>query len=182
LPSFSNIFQLVAIRLLQKYNNRRAIVVICSICARIPLLVIGLLPLVFSKSTSIPVLIFFLFFHYCFGSVAGANWNSWMKDLVPENRLGSYFSLRTRLTQTLNVILSLVLAITLDYIKRVYPNVELTTYAYMFIGGGIAGLSGVWLLSKTPEPATYLPKENLLKLFKKPLADKNYRKLLLFNS
>lgn len=182
LPSFSNIFQLVAIRLLQKYNNRRAIVVICSICARIPLLVIGLLPLVFSKSTSVPVLIFFLFFHYFFGSVAGANWNSWMKDLVPENKLGTYFSLRTRLTQTLNVILSLVLAITLDYIKRVYPHVELTTYAYMFIGGGIAGLSGVWLLSKTPEPATYLPKENLLKLFKKPLADKNYRKLLLFNS
>jgi MFS family permease len=182
LPSFSSIFQLVAIRLLQKYNNRRAIAVICNICARVPLLVIGLLPLVFSKSTSIPVLIFLLFFFYFFGSVAGANWNSWMKDLVPERKLGTYFSQRTRLTQTLNVILSLAIALSLDYVKKVHQNVELTTYAFMFIGGGIAGLIGVWLLSKTPEPVSYLPKGNMFKLFKKPLQDKNYRKLLFFNS
>jgi hypothetical protein len=105
LPSFSNIFQLVAIWLLQKYNNRRAIAVICNMCARIPLLVIGMLPLLFSKGTTIQVLIFLLFLFYFFGSVAGANWNSWMKDLVPEKKLGTYFSKRTRLTQTLNVLM-----------------------------------------------------------------------------
>ena len=182
LPSFSSIFQLVAIRLLQKYNNRRAIAVICSICARLPLLVIGLLPLIFSKGTSIEVLIFLLFFYYFFGSVAGANWNSWMKDLVPERKLGTYFSTRTRLTQTMNVVLSLLIALSLDYIKRVHPALELKTYAIMFIGGGIIGLFSVWLLSKTPEPVSYLPKENMLKLFKRPLKDKNYRKLLIFNS
>ncbi|HEU5051729.1 MAG TPA: MFS transporter [Hanamia sp.] len=182
LPSFSSIFQLVAVRLLQRYNNRRAIAVFSNICARVPLLVIGILPLVFSKSTSIQILIFLLFFHYFFGSIAGANWNSWMKDLVPEKRLGTYFSHRTRMTQTLNVVLSLTIALSLDYIKRTHPTVQLTTYAYMFIGGGLIGLFGTYLLSKTPEPASYLPKENMLKLFKKPLRDKNYRKLLIFNS
>jgi MFS family permease len=182
LPSFSNIFQLVAIWLLQKYNNRRAIAVICNLCARIPLLVIGILPLLFSKGTTIQVLIFLLFFFYFFGSVAGANWNSWMKDLVPEKKLGTYFSKRTRLTQTLNVVLSLIIALSLDYVKKVHPEMEITTYALMFIGGGLAGLCGVWFLSKTPEPATYLPKENIFKLFKIPFRDKNYRKLLFFNS
>jgi MFS family permease len=182
LPSFSSIFQLVAIFLLQKYNNRRGIAVICNIAARVPLLVIGLLPLIFSKSTSIGVLIFLLFFYYFFGSIAGANWNSWMKDLVPEQKLGTYFSKRTRLTQTLNVVLSLTVALSLDYIKRVNPGAELVTYAFMFIGGGIIGLISVWLLSKTPEPASYLPKDNILKLLRKPLLDKNYRKLLIFNS
>lgn len=87
LPSFSSIFQLVAVRLLQRFNNRRAIAVFSNICARLPLLVIGILPLFFSKGTSIQVLIFLLFFHYFFGSNAGANWNSWMKDLVPEKKL-----------------------------------------------------------------------------------------------
>lgn len=182
LPSFSSIFQLVAIWLLQKYNNRRAIAVICNMCARIPLLVIGMLPLLFSKGTSIQVLIFLLFFYYFFGSVAGANWNSWMKDLVPEKKLGSYFSKRTRLTQTLNVILSLLIAVGLDYIKKVRPDMEIKAYAFMFIGGALIGLTGVWLLSKTPEPKTFLPKENILKLFKVPLKDRNYRKLLFFNS
>jgi len=96
--------------------------------------------------------------------------------------LGSYFSHRTKLTQTLNVVLSLTIALSLDHIKKVHPAIELSTYAYMFIGGGIIGLFGTYLLSKTPEPASYLPKENMLKLFKKPLLDKNYRKLLIFNS
>ena len=58
LPSFSSIFQLVAVRLLQRFNNRRAIAVFSNICARLPLLVIGILPLFFSKGTSIQVLIF----------------------------------------------------------------------------------------------------------------------------
>lgn len=182
LPSFSSIFQLVAIRLLQKYNNRRGIAVVCTICARIPLLVIGLLPLLFSKGTSIQVLIFLLFFYYFFGSVSGANWNSWMKDLVPEKKLGSYFSQRTRLTQTLNVVLSLIIALALDYIKKVNPQIQITAYSLMFIAGSLIGLSAAWLLARTPEPASYLPKGNIFKLFKKPLQDRNYRKLLFFNS
>ena len=182
LPSFSSLFQLVAVKLLQKYNNRRIISVISNVFARLPLLIIGVLPLIFTKSTSIEVLIFLLFFHYFFGSVAGANWNSWMKDLVPEKKLGSYFSQRTRLTQTLNVFLSLTIALLLDYVKRTHPGIQLVTYSYMFIGGGILGLFGTWLLSKTPEPASYLAKENLFKLFKKPLMDKNFRNLLIFNS
>jgi MFS family permease len=182
LPTLTNIFQLLAIRLLQKYNNRRAIAVLCNGFARFPLLIIGLLPLLFTTGTSIQVVIFLLFFHYLFGSVAGASWNSWMKDLVPEKKLGSYFSHRTRLTQTLNVFLSLTLALVLDYVKRVNPAMELSTYGYMFIGGGILGLLGTWILSKTPEPVSNLPKENLFRLFKKPLVDKNFRNLLFFNS
>ena len=182
LPTLTNIFQLVAIRLLQKYNNRRLIAVLSNGFARFPILIIGMMPLMFSTGTSISVLIFILFFHYFFGSIAGASWNSWMKDLVPEKKLGTYFSHRTRLTQTLNVSLSLLLALVLDHVKKVHPESELIVYACMFIAGGSLGLCGTWLLSKTPEPVSYLPKENLFKLFKKPLADRNFRNLLFFNA
>jgi MFS family permease len=182
LPTLTNVFQLLAIWLVQKYNNRRAIAVISNMFARFPLLVIGMLPFLFTTGTSIQVLIFLLFFHYFFGSVAGASWNSWMKDLVPEKKLGAYFSHRSRLTQTLNVVLSLVLALVLDHVKEVSPNSELITYSIMFIAGGLFGLLGTYLLSRTPEPVSFLAKENLLKLFSKPLKDTNFRKLLIFNS
>lgn len=182
LPTLANVFQLIAIRLLQRYNNRRVITVICNGFARFPLLVIGALLFLFSSGTSIKALIFLLFFHYFFGSIAGASWNAWMKDLVPERKLGSYFSQRTKVTQTLNVFLSLMLALGLDYIKRVNPGAELTAYALMFMGGGLLGLIGTWLLSRTPEPQSFLPKENFFKLFKKPLKDGNFRNLLFFNS
>jgi MFS family permease len=182
LPTLTNVFQLLAIWLVQRFKNRRAISVVCSLLARIPLLIVGILPLIFSAATSIQVLIFFLFFHYMFGSIAGASWNSWMKDLVPEQKLGAFFSNRSRLTQTLNVLVSLVLALILDYVKGHYPSSELTVYTIMFIGGGLLGLGGVYILSRTPEPVSNLNAENLGALFIRPLKDKNFRRLLVFNS
>jgi len=182
LPTLTNIFQLLAIWMVQKYNNRRAITVISNLFARFPLLIIGLLPFLFTTGTSIQVLIFLLFFHYFFGSIAGASWNSWMKDLVPQKKLGVYFSHRGRVTQTLNVVISLVLALVLDYVKKYYPGHEVVTYSTLFIAGGIFGLIGTWFLSRTPEPQSYLAKENLVLLFSKPLRDHNFRRLLIFNS
>jgi hypothetical protein len=155
MPTFTNLFQLLSIWLVRKYNNRRAISVICSVFARLPLLIVGSLALFFS-SYSVSLLVFFLFFYYFFGSIAGPSWNSWMKDLVPEKSLGSYFSKRSSYTQTLNVVLSLSLAFLVDYIKKHHPQYELTTYASMFIFGGVVGLTGAWFLSRTPEPQSYL--------------------------
>src|SRR3954468_15061047 len=80
LPTFTNLFQLLAIWLVQRYNNRRVITVVCTALARFPLIIIGLMPFLFSAGTTIQTLIFLLFFHYLFGSLAGATWNSWMKD------------------------------------------------------------------------------------------------------
>lgn len=62
LPTLSNVLQLLSVWLVQKFNNRRGICVICSFLARFPLLIIGVLPFLFSASTSITVLIFLLFF------------------------------------------------------------------------------------------------------------------------
>jgi MFS family permease len=182
LPTFTNVFQLVSIWLVRRYNNRRAISVICSLLARLPLIVIGLLPLLAPSLASVQVIIFFLFFYYMFGSIAGLSWNSWMKDLVPDNILGTYFSKRSSYMQTLNVILSLILAFLLDYIKSKYPQFELTAYATMFIAAGSIGIIGAFVLARAPEPQSYLPKENIIKLFKRPLKDGNFRRLLLFNS
>ncbi|MHA4740456.1 MFS transporter [Dyadobacter sp. MSC1_007] len=182
LPTFTNIFQLTSIWLIRKYNNRRAVAVICSVLARIPLLLIGILPFVFPDDAPINLLLFFLFFFYLFGSIAGPSWNAWMKDLVPGQMLGAYFSKRGRYSQILNVVLSVLLALAVDYIRRRYPDFELTTYAIMFLLAGLIGLGGAALLASVPEPLSYLDKENILKLFLRPLRDLNFRRLLVFNS
>lgn len=182
LPTFTNVLQLISVWLVQKYNNRRAVAVAANFLGRFPLLVIGLLPFLFTTGTSISVLMFLLFFHYFFGSVAGPSWNSWMKDLVPQKQLGTYFSHRSRLTQTLNVTLSLIIALSIDYVKAHYPHYETLAYAVMFLGGGALGMLGVYFLSRTPEPKAVLPKENMVKLLAKPLKDKNFRSLLVFQS
>jgi MFS family permease len=182
LPTFTNIFQLISIWLVRRFNNRRAIAVICSIMARTPLLIVGALLILFSASTTVEVLIFFLFFYYLFGSISGPSWNSWMKDLIPEKILGTYFSRRSRLNQILNVVLSILVALMLDYVKKHYPQYQLYAYAGMFLAGGIIGITGALILSKTPEPKGILLKDNIFNLLKHPLKDRNFRSLLIFNS
>lgn len=182
LPTFTNIFQLVSVYLVQRFNNRRAITVTGAICARIPLLVIGILPLLFSNSASVSALIFLLSFQYLFASIAGGSWNAWMRDLIPQQILGSYFSHRSRLMQILNVTLSLFIAMSVDHIKVHYPTHEITAYAVMFIISGVTGMWGVYALARTPEPKSTPINDNIVKLFSKPLTVPNFRKLLVFNS
>jgi len=181
LPTITNIFQLLSIVLVRKYQNRRAISVFCIAMARIPLAIIGVLVLL-SDGGSINMLIFFLFFHFFFSSVSGLSWNSWMKDMIPAKMLGEYFSRRSRYTQTLNVVLSIVLALLLDYIRSRYPAYELTTFAAFFIIAGVVGVIGAYLLSRAPEPQSYLSKAKLINLLRMPLKNENFRRLLVFNS
>ncbi|MDB5118940.1 MAG: transporter [Sphingobacteriales bacterium] len=182
MPTFTSVFQLVSVWLVHKFKNRRAISVLGNFSARFPLLIIGFLPFLFSKETSLSVMIYLLFFHYFFGAIGGASWNSWMKDLVPEKILGTYFSHRGRLAQILNVSLSLLTAFSVDYIQIHFPQYEITAYSLLFIVGGSLGLLAVYFLSKTPEPKANIGYENVIKLMHRPLKDKNFRSLLIFNS
>ena len=182
LPTFTNIFQLLAIWMVRKYNNRRAVSVVCALLSRFPLIVIGSLAIFAPELQSIQLLIFFLFFYYLFASFAGLSWNAWMKDLVPESELGSYFSRRSRYSQIVNVSLSIVLAIGVDYVKDNYPNFQLSAYGGMYVAGGIIGIIGALVLSKAPEPQSQMSRENIFKLLQRPLRDPNFRRLLIFNS
>ncbi|TWV98758.1 MFS transporter [Chitinophaga pinensis] len=181
LPTFTNIFQLFAIWLAQRYNNRRVITVACTAFARFPLIVIGLMPFVFTTGTTIHTLISLLFFHYLFGSLAGATWNSWMKDLLPGEKLGSFYAQRTRLTQILNVTLSLTVSLLIDFVKTRFPEYETAALTALFLAGSVAGLSSLWLLIRTPEPLATVQPDNLIQQYVLPLKDQNFKRLLFFN-
>jgi MFS family permease len=181
IPLFTNLAQLFSVWLVKRYNNRRAVAVYCAYLARIPLLLIGLGILLLDLG-SVNLLLFFLFFHYLFGSIAGPSWNSWMKDMVPERMLGNYFARRSSYTQTLNIVLSIGLALLLEYVRINYAALQLSTYAILFLIGGLAGIIGGFLLSKAPEPQSYLSNADITTLFTEPFKNKNFRKLLTFNA
>jgi MFS family permease len=182
LPTFTTIFQLLSIWLVQRFNNRKLIASVFNLLARLPLIAIGVMPLLFSGTTSIQVLLILLFFQHIFGDIAGASWNSWMKDLIPGELLGKFFSRRSRMAQTLNVTLSLATAMCLDYVKTHYPAHEITAYTTLFLTGGVLGMLSVFLLLRTPEPRPTPMDDKILKLFGKSLQNKNFRNLLAFNS
>ena len=182
LPTFTTIFQIASIWLVQKWNNRKIITSVFNLLARFPLIAIGLMPLLFSGTTTIQVLLVLLFFQHIFGDIAGASWNSWMKDLIPGERLGSFFGKRSRMAQTLNVTLSLATAMAIDYVKANYPAHEITAYTTLFLAGGSLGMLSVFLLLRTPEPKPAPMDGKVFALLGQPLKDKNFRNLLAFNS
>lgn len=91
LPTFTTIFQLLSNWLVRRFNNRRFIAALFNLLARLPILAIGLMPFLFSRGTTIEVLFILLFFQHIFGDIAGASWNSWMKDLVSAGQMGAFF-------------------------------------------------------------------------------------------
>ncbi|WP_341835843.1 MFS transporter [Chitinophaga pollutisoli] len=182
LPTMVNVFQLISVWLVRQFNNRRAITVYCSLLARFPLILVGLVPILFPGFLSLELLIPVLFFYYLSGAIAGASWNSWMKDLIPDNRLGAFFGRRSAFMQTLNVVLSLLLALGLDFVKDNHPEWELQSYGAMFVLAGTSGIIGSAMLAATPEPKKIMPRENLFVMLRRPLRDANFRRLLVFNS
>ncbi len=181
LPTLTNIFQLISIWLVRTYNNRRLVSVIFSIAARIPLMSIGII-IVLTGQMNISLLFGLLFLYYLCGSIAGPSWNSWMKDLIPDKIMASYFARRSGNNQVLNMILGLTIAFALDYTRKNFPGFELNTYGTMYTIAGFVGLCGVILLSKVPEPQSTLANENIFQLFKRPMNDSNFRGLMIFNS
>jgi MFS family permease len=181
LPTITNVFQLGSVWIVRYTSNRRIVTVFGSILARLPLLAIGVVPFFAEENTGINLLIIFLLFHYFFSSIAGPSWNSWMKDLVPEHSLGVYFSKRSSYTQALNILLSIVAALLVDYIRSSSPEYLAETYGFLFIVAGLAGLGGAIILACVPEPQIAMEDEAILSLVVKPLRDGNFQRLMFFN-
>ena len=178
----SQLLQLPSIFIVEKMRNRRLITVVAAILSRICWLVIALAPFVFGIKAGIAVLLLLLTAVSAFGAVGGCSWNSWMRDLIPETILGSFFSKRMRIGTFVGIILSLLAAVYLDVWKTRMPDHELAGYSILFVIGFIAGMIGVYYLTKTPEPmmpqAEVRPK--IFGLLSLPFKDENFRKLIAF--
>jgi len=184
IPPLMQLIQVPSIYLVEKIKNRRAICVYASVLSRILFLLIVLIPLIFSFETGLLLVILFLVLQGAFGAVSNASWGSWMRDLIPQERLGSYFSQRMRLSTALSIVLSLATAFYLDYWKRQFPNYELYSYSILFFLGFLAGMIGIYFLSITPEPrmTSTKEKEGFFEIISLPFKDINYKNLLVFSS
>jgi hypothetical protein len=75
-----------------------------------------------------------------------------MRDLVPQERLGAFFSKRMSLTTALGIPLSLAAGLFLDYWKGLFPSYELYGYSLLFFLGFVAGMLDAYYVSTIPEP------------------------------
>jgi MFS family permease len=178
----TQLIQLPAILLVERVRNRRAIVVLAASLNRVCWLVVALSPFVVGPRLGLVVMLVAMVAASAFGAISGCSWSSWMRDLIPQNILGSFFARRLRLATIVGVVLSLGAAFFLDYWKKAWPDHAIQGYALLFLVGVAIGVLGVIYLAKTPERR--MPKggdrPHIVALLVQPLRDENFRKLIAF--
>jgi len=178
----AQLLQLPSIILVEKMRNRRAIVVAASALSRLCWLLIALVPVLFGAQKGLAILLGATVATSALAAVSGCSWNSWMRDLIPQNILGSFFSKRMRIATAAGIGLSLLAAVYLDLWKKLFANYEIYGYSFLFLLGFGAGALGVYFLARTPEKRMPAPeqKPGILRLLAQPFKDENFRKLIAF--
>ncbi|MCE8426758.1 MAG: MFS transporter, partial [Candidatus Methanoperedens sp.] len=182
IPPLGQLIQIPAIYIVEKYRVRREICILSTAVSRSFWLLIALIPfLVFFKNPLI-LLIIALTINAAFSAIGGCSWNSWMRDLVPVDRMGSFFGKRMIYAGIVGIIFSLAAGIFIDYWKQLYPDNELYAYSYIFFAGFLAGIFGLYFLSKIPEPRIVILQEkfNFPRLLMQPFKDANFKNLIIF--
>jgi MFS family permease len=180
IPPLAQLLQVPSIYLIQKVRNRRAISVVGAALSRVMWFLIALIPFLFAGQQRLSLLALAILVSGLFAAAVNASWNSWMRDLVPQDRLGSFFSRRLSLATALAIVLSLAAAVFLDFWKKHLSGYELQGYSILFFAGFAVGMLGVYFISTIPEPRMAPIETGFFKLVLQPFKDANFRNLIRF--
>lgn len=180
IPLLSNVLQLASVYFVQKFNSRKRVVVACTAIGRGAYLLIALLPFVQAEGLAVPVIFAALCIQHGMGAISNGAWSSWMRDVIPHQQMGSFFSRRLGLSQVVSVVLSVACAVLMHHYVAQHQELELYSYGLLFLLGTLCGLIASYLLSQTSEPTTPTPTLNMLRLFHKPFRHHNFRNLMAY--
>lgn len=184
IPFLAQLVQVPTIYLVEKFRARRAICVLTSGLGRIFLLLTAAIPFFVSGATAVAALTLGLLLYAVFGAISGCSWNSWMRDLIPQERLGVFFAKRMALMAAFGVALNLASGFYVEWFEQAVAAPKAYGYAALFLAGAAAGLLGVYVISRIPEPRMPLPEKHdtFFQLLQPPFQDKNFRRLIMFQS
>jgi MFS family permease len=183
LAPISQMAQIPAILLVEKVELRKLITVISAFASRISLVAAAFTPFLAPEGFKVPLFMLFMVLFFFGGAVAGCSWSSWIKDIVPEERMGRYLASRLAAATGLGAALSLTAGFSVDGLSVIYDD-PARAYAVIFLIAAGCGLYGAGLLTHVPEPrmASRPPGSKWLASLLEPAKDPNFRKLLIFSA
>ncbi len=156
IPFLMQTFQIFTILLVEKIRRRKAIAVISFFVAQLVWVPVALIPLlVLTPSTkAVYLLLGLLILNGLFRSVTTSSWNSWIRDLVPQQILGRFFSRRMAFAGVVGAVFSLGAAFFVDHWTSVasVDNRILSYTIVLLFGITFLGLASPVFMSLMPEP------------------------------
>lgn len=180
LPFLAQLAQLPAIALIERLRARKAIAVWTSVGGRLMLGAMALLPF---AGSSAPLWLAVSTMILCLlAAVGGCAWNSWMRDFVPEDRMGRIFAYRTIWATLTTVVVGIGAALGLEYTTEGSRSRDLA-FSALYLAGCIAGIASAAIVARIPEPAMAAAETRTARLWdllREPVSDANFVKLLGF--
>ncbi|MBN2347616.1 MAG: MFS transporter [Bacteroidales bacterium] len=180
IPPLVQIIQLPSIYLVERIKNRRLITTLGALVSRIFLLLIALIPFLFKEEAGKVVLFISLLLSSAFAAVATCSWNSWMRDVIPQENMGKFMGRKMRIAMLTGIFFSLAGGYFIDYWDKWFPEHNLAGFSLLFAAGFIAGEMGVYFISNIPEPKLQSSNLKVFQIIFEPFKNENFRNLVKF--
>ncbi|MFX1368184.1 MAG: MFS transporter [Promethearchaeota archaeon] len=184
IPSATQLLQMPAVILVEKYRNRRRLNFLTQLGNRFGVLFMALIPFISTSENGIILLMGALVIQSFFTAIGSPSWNSWLKDLVPPDRLGGFFATRMAVMGIAGIVCFILGGVFVGEWTREYPDGVILGYSMLFFIAFIAGMIGIYYTSTTPEPPMFTTHEKIgySELMAKPFQNKNFRNLMWFSA
>ncbi|NHI84026.1 MAG: MFS transporter [Candidatus Thorarchaeota archaeon] len=184
IPSLTQFLQMPAVILIQKYRNRRNLNLLTQLGNRLGVLLLALIPFISTSEIGLVLLLGSITIQSIFTALGAPSWNSWLRDLVPQDRLGSFFAKRMAIMGIVGILASLLGGFFIGVWSSANPDDIVSGYSIIFFLAFIAGMTALYYTSTTPEPPLHTTQEKLgySDLMAKPFQNTNYRNLMWFTA
>jgi hypothetical protein len=179
IPFLAQLGQLPAIALIERMRARRKLAVFVVAAARVLILSLALLPWLDDGRARLALLVGAQVGITVLGSFAACSINSWFHQLLAGRDLGALYAQRL----FWSTVLASIGGVAAGNLVEHWPWGErLQAYSVSFAAAGLAGFIGLRALTQVPEPAMLRtgPPEPVLRMLLLPLADLNFRRLIVF--
>lgn len=187
LPFLMQPLQLAVIPLVERLRWRKAITLATWFPAQLLWLPVALIPIYMNVpgTGAVTLLLGLIAIRGVFSATANCAWNSWIKDLVPQQILGTFFARRQAWATTAAMTFGLGAAIFVDIWKsHTSGHTEVLGYTFALLFGIVfLGLASPVFMSRIPEPLMQSPAgkpSSIRAMLTIPFRDRNYRRLAFF--
>ncbi len=180
IPFLAHLIHLPAVGILARTLDRRRLAVRAATVARLMLFAIALIPLVNLPLRPVHALIPLLIVYALLANLAGAVWQVWVRDLVPRREFGSFFGRRMAWMSAVGLFMTLGAGFFVTFWRGQFPEQPNLAFGILFAAGAVLGLIGAAILNRAPMVHATLVPVDLGRALRRPLADANFRRVLVF--
>ncbi len=188
LPHMAALVQLPASFFLDTGGKRKTRFIIAAAVSRVLWMVAALIPYALAPWPHLwpTALVAVLLVAWTTGQYSGPAWMNWMADLIPSRIRGRYFSLRTRLSVIVGIVVTLGIGLLLDMAQRraAVEPASLRRMTSLLIGlAGVVGTIDIFIFLRVSDPATHVRSRRAewVRRLWQPWANPAFRRFVAYN-